>query len=91
MSLEEVGVNMLAQYLPNEFGMELHNGLRALEPGQRKFAFSLKQIRSVYNDTIGVRSTSCVARPLSSTLTWQTSVIHPGSNDKSQAQPVQPG
>ncbi|CAL4074055.1 unnamed protein product [Meganyctiphanes norvegica] len=91
MSLEEVGVNMLIQAMPNEFGTELSNGLKALEPGRRKFAFSLKQIRSVFNDTIGVRSTSSITRPTNSTLKWQTSVTPAESNNKQQFYPIQSG
>ena len=80
---------MLIQAMPNEFGIELSNGLKGLEPGRRKFAFSLRQIRSVYNDTIGVRSTPGVSRPLGGTLAWQTSVRPPGRDDKPQVQPAQ--
>ncbi|CAL4221387.1 unnamed protein product [Meganyctiphanes norvegica] len=91
MSLEEVGVNMLIQAMPNEFGTELSNGLKALEPGRRKFAFSLKQIRSVFNDTIGVRSTSGITRPTNSMPKWQTVVTPNESNNKQFFFPMQSG
>ena len=54
MSNEELCVNHLIHTLPPAYRKELRDGLRVLQPSKTKAAFSIKEVRKVFNDTIGV-------------------------------------
>ena len=70
MSVEEAGINHVIESLPEEYRNELRNGLRSLQPGQKTAAFSMKLVREVFNDTIGVR-TEQTPTPMKGTLSLQ--------------------
>ena len=53
-SAEEIGVNHLLRSLPVYYRNILRDGLRVVQPGKKKAAFSVGEIRKVFNDTIGV-------------------------------------
>jgi len=75
MTVEEIGTNILIQALPDEFGREVRNGLRAAQAGKKKATFTIKELREVVNDTIAVKDNSVTKPTTKSTLTLQTSAV----------------
>ena len=69
LSMEEVGMLLIIESLPEEHRNELRNGLRALQPGQRKACFKIETVRDVFNDTIGVKKDDDT--PQKATLNFQ--------------------
>ena len=55
LSMEEVGMLLIIETLPDEHRTELRNGLRTLYPGQRNACFKIETVRDIFNDTIGVK------------------------------------
>ena len=75
MTVEEVCINFLVQSLPEAYNKELRDGLRILQPNKAKAAFSAKEVRKVFNDTIGVikdPKTSCNKGTLNFQLSTDT-------------------
>ena len=89
MTLEQVGVNILTQSLPIEFGARLRDGLRQRDPGNKTFAFSLDQIRSVYNDTVSIKNASGATEPLGGTLSFHTAVLPTERQNRDNRPPIQ--
>ena len=54
MTAEELLVSHLVQTLPEHYRKELRNGLRVLHPNKDKAAFTVDEVRSVFNNTIAV-------------------------------------
>ena len=73
MTLEQVGVNIICQSLPEEIGRDLKQGLRSLHPNKKQHAFSVKEIVSVYNDVISINGANG-SEPLISTLGLKAAV-----------------
>ena len=95
LSLEEVGMLLIIETLPEEHRIELRNGLRALQPGQRNASFKIETVRNVFNDTIGVKKDD-ETQPQKSTLNLQTLQSDPTtkntqvSQTQTHAPPPQP-
>ena len=99
MTLEQVGVNMICQSLPDEVGKDLRAGLRALHSDKEKYAFSIKEIVKVYNDVISINGMADESASIHSTLCLRTGVKPPagrgqcgatgrGCNPPCQANPL---
>ena len=54
MTTEELMVCHLVQMLPAPYRKELRDGLRILHPAKDKAAFTVDEVRKVFNDTIAV-------------------------------------
>ena len=82
MSLEQVGVSIISQSLPEDIGKDIKQGLRSLHPNKKQYAFSIKDILAVYNDCMAIRSISNVSDALQSTLSMKASIsqVPPSSN-----------
>ena len=74
MTLEQVGVNIICQSLPDEIGRDLRAGLRALHPDKKKSAFTIKEIVKVYNDVISINGMAGASESIHSTLCLRSGV-----------------
>ena len=73
MTVEEIGTNLILQTLPAKYAREVRSGLRVAHAGnKKKAAFSIKELRSVVNDTIAVKHDPESSSPPISTLNLQT-------------------
>ena len=73
MTVEEIGTNLILQMLPAKYAREVRSGLRVTHAGnKKKAAFSIKELRSVVNDTIAVKHDPESFSPPISTLNLQT-------------------
>ena len=79
MSVEEVLVNFLISSLPPKERKELRDGLRVLQPGKNKAAFSAAQVRKIFNDTLGVAQEEAATKK--GTLGYST---YPSKKSKSK-------
>ena len=74
MTIEQVGVNIICQSLPDEVARDLRSGLRALHPDKRKYAFTIKEIVKVYNDVISINGMAGTSKSIHSTLCLRTGI-----------------
>ena len=74
MTIEQVGVNIICQSLPDEVARDLRSGLRALHPDKRKYAFTIKEIVKVYNDVISINGMAGTSESIHSTLCLRTGI-----------------
>ena len=74
MTMEQVGVNIICQSLPDEVARDLRAGLRALHPDKKKYAFTIKEIVRVYNDVISINGMAEASESIHSTLCLRTGV-----------------
>ncbi|CAL4117670.1 unnamed protein product [Meganyctiphanes norvegica] len=58
MTVEQVGVNMICQTLPNETASQIRQGLRLLCPNKEQYAFTIKEVRSAYNENVTAHRTT---------------------------------
>ena len=80
MSVEEIGTNLILQTLPNDYAREVRSGLRvAHASNKKKAAFSIKELRTVINDTIAIKHDPESFRPPKSTLSLQTAATPAGA------------
>ena len=87
MSLEQVGVSIICQSLPEEIGKDIKQGLRALYPNKKQYAFTIKDVVSVYNDSMAIRNVSNLSETLHSTLSMKAAVkqLPKASSDQTSA------
>ena len=74
MTVEQLGVSIICQTLPDEIGKDVKQGLKALYPNKRQYAFTIKDIMGVYNDLIAIKGAAKVPEPLHSTLSLKAAV-----------------
>ena len=73
MTVEEIGTNLILQTLPNDYAREVRSGLRVANANnKKKAAFSIKELRTVVNDTIAIKHDSESFSPPKSIMTLQT-------------------
>ena len=96
MSVEEIGTNLILQTLPDNYAREVRSGLRVAHAGnKKKAAFSIRELRTVVNDTIAINHEPESFSPPKSTLNLQTAVTSTGtgstaSTPQSHQPPSQP-
>ena len=80
MSVEEIGTNLILQTLPDNYAREVRSGLRVAHAGnKKKAAFSIKELRTVVNDTIAIKHEPESFSPPKSTLSLQTAATSTGT------------
>jgi len=81
LSMEEVGVNLILQKMPEVHAKEVRQALRTAHAGKdKKECFSMKTLTNVINDTIAVERLVTPQKPAQSTLNFVTQPTQPGTN-----------
>ena len=91
MTVEQVGVSIICQTLPEEVGKDIKQGLKSLYPDKKKCAFSIKDIVRVYNDQIAIKGAASLPDTFHSTLSLKVGVQQPSKTQLANNPPQHVG
>ena len=81
LTMEEVGVNLILQKMPESHAKEVRQALRTAHAGKdKKQCFSMNTLTDVINDTIAVERLVTPQKPAQSTLNFMTQPTQQGTN-----------
>ena len=81
LTMEEVGVNLILQKMPEIHAKEVRQALRTAHAGKdKKQCFSMNTLTDVINDTIAVERLVTPQKPAQSTLNFMTQPTQQGTN-----------